>query len=682
MYRPLLLTLTLAFMLPQPAYAVTRAMDVPDLLKVRHASGLAISPDGTKMAYGLTQMRNVLEGEKNGSAKRHLYVTDGPTRTRAYVTGDISVSGIAFSPDGSDVTFRAKMDGDKYSELYRIAVDGGGPQSLFEHSASINSYAWAPDGKAIYFIAAPKENKDAEELRKKGFNAHVYEDDVKYNTLWRLDMSGESLLSNQLAVDGHPTSVRVSPDGAHIAVTIAPTPHIDDDLMKTRVHILNAMTGKVRHVVQTGGKLGSFAMAPDAKDFAIIAGVDENDPAATTLYRGTVGKKDLTQIRSGAFAVVDIEWLEDGRLAALIHEGERSRLEMLDAAGTVLQSIPQVGNVAHYLAAANNRVAAVVSASNHPREVFVLGQDGLVQWTDHNPWRDDIAFAKAQSYSYTARDGQSVSGVLTYPLERKAKRRVPLMLIVHGGPEAHDANGWNTNYADPVQLAAAKGYAVFQPNYRGSTGRGTAYAKQHQNDYAGKEFNDLVDAVAALVKDGLVDKKRVGITGASYGGYASAWGATALTQHFAASVMFVGISNQISKFGTTDIPNEMYLVHSRAWPWEDWQKMLDASPITYADRSKTPLLILHGEEDTRVHPSQSYEMYRNMKLRSQAPVRFITYPGEGHGNRKAAAQIDYVLRLMRWMDHYVRDSKKGVPAMEMDMLDGLISPATEKAEKG
>ncbi|MEM9879566.1 MAG: prolyl oligopeptidase family serine peptidase, partial [Pseudomonadota bacterium] len=173
--------------------------------------------------------------------------------------------------------------------------------------------------------------------------------------------------------------------------------------------------------------------------------------------------------------------------------------------------------------------------------------------------------------------------------------------------------------------------------------------------------------------DGLVDDTRVGITGGSYGGYAAAWAATALSQHFAASVMFVGISNQISKFGTTDIPNEMYLVHSRIWPWEDWGKMLRASPITYAGQSRTPTLILHGEEDTRVHPSQSYELYRHLKLRSAAPVRFVTYPGEGHGNRKAAAQLDYALRLMRWMDHFVQQKRQDLPPQDLDTLEALVN---------
>ena len=213
-------------------------------------------------------------------------------------------------------------------------------------------------------------------------------------------------------------------------------------------------------------------------------------------------------------------------------------------------------------------------------------------------------------------------------------------------------------------MGAGDGYAVFYPNYRGSTAYGTAFSKAHQNDYAGKEFNDIVDAKRHLVAEGITDPDRTGITGGSYGGYASAWGATALSEEYAAAVMFVGISNQISKFGTTDIPVEMYNVHSRKWPWEDWQGMLDVSPIYHVDKAETPILIMHGADDTRVAPSQSYELYRNIKVRKpDTPVRLVLYPGEGHGNRKAASRYDYNKRMLRWFDTYLKsgDRKAELP---------------------
>ena len=152
----------------------------------------------------------------------------------------------------------------------------------------------------------------------------------------------------------------------------------------------------------------------------------------------------------------------------------------------------------------------------------------------------------------------------------------------------------------------------------------------------------------------------MGITGGSYGGYATAWASTYYSERFAAGVMFVGISNLLSKVGTSDIPQELYLVHLRHWPWDDWQMMLERSPIRWAEQARTPLLILHGEEDPRVHPGQSLQLYRYLKVLGNVPVRLVLYPGEGHGNRAAAARLDYNLRMMRWFEHYLLGDGPGV----------------------
>ena len=165
--------------------------------------------------------------------------------------------------------------------------------------------------------------------------------------------------------------------------------------------------------------------------------------------------------------------------------------------------------------------------------------------------------APQEVVDYKARDGLELQGILVRPLG-EARGRVPLVLDVHGGPESHVRNGWVTGYSLPGQVLAAKGIAVFLPNYRGSTGRGVEFSKLGQGDPAGKEFDDLVDAVDHFVAPGLADGSKVGVTGGSYGGYATAWCSTRYSDRFAAGVMFVGISDKISKTGTTDIPDEEY----------------------------------------------------------------------------------------------------------------------------
>ena len=201
-------------------------------------------------------------------------------------------------------------------------------------------------------------------------------------------------------------------------------------------------------------------------------------------------------------------------------------------------------------------------------------------------------------------------------------------------------------------------------------------------DFAGKEFDDIVEGVDHLIAIGVTDGDRVGVTGGSYGGYATGWLTTRYSDRFAAGVMFVGIANTISKDGVSDIPEEMYLVHQRIHQWDDWQFFLERSPIFWADSSKTPLLILHGKEDPRVPTDQSIEMYRNLKLRGKAPVRLILYPGEGHGNARAASRLDYNLRSLRWLEHYLKGPGGEPPAFDLRYEEDAVEATAEAAAAG
>ena len=145
--------------------------------------------------------------------------------------------------------------------------------------------------------------------------------------------------------------------------------------------------------------------------------------------------------------------------------------------------------------------------------------------------------------------------------------------------------------------------------------------------------------------------------------------------------MFVGISDKISKVGTTDIANEEFYVHALKRPWDDWQFLLERSPIYHAGKSRTPLLIMHGKDDPRVNVGQSRELYRHLKIHNNAPVRLVLYPGEVHGNRKAAARLDYNLRLMRWMEHYLKGPGGDMPPYELDYSDPTKPKSAEKKDE-
>ncbi|WP_100657636.1 alpha/beta hydrolase family protein [Alteromonas flava] len=647
---------------------------IEHLPQVKHAANITVAPNGEVTAYTLSNPRDMLAGDKDGRADSHIYVLREGKEPQLFVGGEGSVSGLQFSADSDTLFFKTKREGDENTALYSISLSGGEATKRFEFDTAIGDYAVSADLSKLYFVARPKD--ESEDLKDKGFKAYAYEEDTRLASLWQADLKQPSAEPSVVYNQGHVSDFDLAADDETVVLAAAPTSLIDDYYMLRDLYVVNVESGEVVNHVDIPGKLGTFELSADGEHIAFLAGFDVHDTATGVLMTARTDSPEFSILTGDAPQhIQDIDWLGNDILA-VAHRGVESALVVYATDGDVKRTFKTPEDIVVRSAdVGDGEIRFTADSPTHPREVFSIARGKTKKLTSHNSWLDDIELANQSTFSYKARDGETVEGLLITPNTPKPDNGWPLILTVHGGPEAHYSDGWLTAYSLAGQFGAADGYAVFYPNYRGSTGRGVAYAKQHQNDYAGKEFNDLVDGVNALADAGMINRDRVGITGGSYGGYASMWGATALSEHFAAAVAFVGISNQVSKFGTSDIPNEMHLVHSLKWPWEDnWMNLIERSPIFHAGNSTTPTLILHGEEDTRVHPSQSMELYRSMKVRTNTPVRLVFYPGEGHGNRKAAAQYDYALRLMRWMDTYlaVGDNRAApMPPFDLEMGERL-----------
>lgn len=664
--------LALAMGFTSAASLASDTITIEDIPKIQSVSSTSVSPDGELVAFTRSVPRE-LYVDQNGSNYSELYVIDDEGVERPFITGKVSISSISWSADGQFIYFLTKKKEDKQRALYRIAVNGGEAQKVLSlKGTGISAYSLSPDGKQVAILAMPAADKSEKELKKLGFMAEVYELGLKNKQLHIIDLaaSEKPLTPAALNIEGYVSEINWADDASKLLVKTQPTALIDDKYMKSQWHVLDAKTQQITTSFKTEGKLGTAEFSHDGKYIAILGAEDKHDPATGRLYLADAQSGKVEEwIPNFMGHIGDFEWSNrKNQLTFVANVGAESFVGQIKVGSNKYKKLIKEGKfIASNLSISDSdkTIALRANTAKHPNEVFVIHSSKATRLSNSNPWLDNKRFAKQEAINFKARDGVEIGGVLIYPLDYQEGTRYPLIMSVHGGPESHDKNGWLTSYSDPGQMGAARGYAVFYPNYRGSTGKGVDYSKLGQGDYAGKEFDDLVDMKEYLVNTGLVDTKRVGITGGSYGGYASAWGATKLTEHFAASVMFVGVTNQLSKFGTTDISNEMYLVHARSYPWDKWQWYLERSPIYWAGQSKTPLLIMHGKDDPRVHPAQSMELYRYMKVQGK-DVRLVYYPGEGHGNRKAAAQYDYSLRLMRWMDNYLIEGKKDMPDYEID----------------
>lgn len=688
----------------------------------RYVTSAAVSPEGKHIAYNVSVPRTPLVDE-DGPAWGELHVAtrhsaaeeavDGDQQaghaqwaTRRFITGKVNIGSPKWSAGGDAIYYTSKRPGDEHAAIYRIPVDGGESVRVLQHATPIGPFDPSPDGDRFAFLAKPEQDADEKKLADQGFAQELYEEDWRPTRVWIADAAtgpdGESAAGRtptgpgnagpdepaavrMLELPGSAIDVRWSPNGRELMVVLAPTPSVDDSYMFKQVHVVDAESGRIIRTVDHQAKLGQVEWSPDGKRLAMIVGEDLHDPHEGRLFVVSVDGESEPADRTPDFKgqINRIAWIDDSNIRWLAAQGTGSTLGTvsldgdesiwIDGGETVFENFSSVGE--------DGPIALVGHAPSHPPELFVAepGQSPR-RVTTVNPWLESMRLAEQKTVRWTARDGLELEGVLVYPLNHVEGRRYPTIMYVHGGPEAHESDGWVTSYTRPGQLAAARGFAVFYPNYRGSTGRGVQFSKLGQADAAGAEFDDLVDGIDHLVELGITDPDRVGITGGSYGGYASAWGATYYSERFAASVMFVGISDNVSKVGTTDIPEEMYLVHHRKRLWDDWDYFLERSPIRYVERNQTPTLILHGKQDPRVHPSQSLELFRHLKTLGQAPVRLVLYEGEGHGNRKAAARLDYNLRMMRWMEHHLQDRPSDAPPQTLDYRAalGMSSPGGEE----
>jgi dipeptidyl aminopeptidase/acylaminoacyl peptidase len=642
--------------------------------KLKRVTSAAISPDGKQIAYGLAVQRNPLDG-KDGSAWVELHVTDLEGNSRPFVTGEVNVGSIQWMHDGRRIAYTAKRHGDQSTTLYAIPFDGGESQRLLEHDSSVRGVAFCPSDQRVAFIATQPRTEQQNDMREKGFNQQIYEEDWRPGQIWVADLSGDAT-PKVLELEGSASSVSWSADGRKLAVVLAPTSLVDDSYMFKRVRIVDAETGRILQEINNLGKLGQVKFGPDGKHVAMISGVDIHDPKDGHLMIAQVpgdgAITDLTPELEGH--VTSFAWKDESTLLCVVDERQQTSVRSITLEGNQELLVEPQGPVLARLALSldGQAISLLGHSPRFPHEVFVMKTGSQPKrLTESNPWLDEMEFAEQEVVTWQARDGLQIEGVLVKPLNYEEGQRYPLIMSVHGGPEAHVANGWVTSYSYAGQVGAARGFAVLYPNYRGSTGRGVEFSKLGQADAAGKEFDDLIDAIDHLAAQGMIDKDKVGITGGSYGGYASAWGATFYSDRYAASVMFVGISDNVSKVGTTDIPEEMYLVHHLKRLWDDWDYFIERSPIRHVQKNKTPTLIMHGKEDPRVHPSQSLELFRHLKTLDQAPVRLVLFEGEGHGNRKAAARLDYHLRMLRWMEHYLQGPGGPAPDYELDYEKAL-----------
>ncbi len=626
-----------------------------DVVNLRFVRSVAISPDGQRVAYTLRVPRSATDAP--GGDFNELWVVNPRTgENRPFIQKPASVGNVQWSPDGQFIYFLMQRPAvDAHRQVYRIAISGGEAELVTRTPRNIGAFRLSPDGQRIAFTMHSPLPDSIAVQRKKGFDHQIEDTWYTWNQLFVWDIANQSY---ELVVEDtlHVLEFEWTSDGKHLVFRAAYRPFTDDSYMFTDNFWVNLQDGKVAQVWDTEGKLHLARLSPDGQYWAWLGATELKDPYAGSLFllkQGNSAPRNLLEDFPGT--AVWFQWINEQTIALVTIENTRTYLYTVSIPSGKMKRIkmPKVIFRSLSLDARSRYIAFAGNVAKHPTEVF-WGRWGKLarRVTNHNPHLDAMPFGRQETIAWKGPDNLTIYGVLVYPVGYQQGKRYPLQVQVHGGPESASLDGWNTYYSSWVQMLAQRGFFVLLPNYRGSIGRGVAFSMGDHWDMMGKEFQDILAGIDTLIARGMVDPERVAIGGGSYGGYTSAWAATRYSNRFKAAIVFAGISNQISKIGTTDTPAENAIVHWSKWPYEDLDFVWDRSPLKYARGSTTATLIAHGERDLRVPASQARELYRALKYYG-APVELVMYPREPHGLREWAHQLDFCRRGLNWYMKYV-----------------------------
>jgi len=652
--------LLLAITSPANAQA-KRLLRSGDLYHIKDVRDPQISPDGGWVAYTVSTIDSAKDKSDND-----VWMTswDGATTIRVTSSPE-SESTPRWSPDGRYLAFLSGRQEGKGAQIWLLDRRGGEAQRVSQLRGGVSEFAWSPDSKRMILVVdeetdsiARKDTAEHKTPKPIVINRYNFKRDVagylgtkrSHLSLFDVETKKTETLTSSLDDDGSPSW---SPDGRMIAFVRGPVAEPDrsrdDD-----VFVIEARAGATpkRLTDFVGPDGGRPAWSPDGKWIAFFRG-DEPKFQAYNLSKlaivasdGSTPARVLTEALDRPLS--NAQFSADGKsVYVLLSDDREQQLARVRVADGSVERLISGKRVVSSYSTAGGKFVVMSSTPERSGEVYAWENNALRQLSHQN----DSLFAQLQlatteGFSSKSKDGTEVHGVLVRPANAPAGK-LPMILYIHGGPNGQDSYSFSFDR----EFFAANGYAVLSVNYRGSSGRGSAYQKAIFADWGDKEVMDLLGAVDEAVRSGVADADRLGIGGWSYGGILTDY-TIATTPRFKAAVAGAGSALQLSMYGTDQYITQYNQEIGPPWKAQDlWIKI--SYPFFHADRIKTPTLFMGGSADFNVPIIGGEQMYQALRSLG-VPTELVIYPGQYHGLTLPTYRKDRLERYLAWYDRYLK----------------------------
>ena len=660
---------------PLPVHAATAsAFQLEDLRKIVSLSEPQISPDGKRIAVIVST-----PNWKTDKSKQELDLVDVATGARRALTLNRSdLSSPRWSPDGMRLAFIARDSGgdadpdanndadddsaEKQDQVYIMPMHGGDAMRVTSTAHGIEAFSWSPDGTRIAFVAADdpvnqkaiKAHDDAFQVTDNNFlmraaltPCHLWVVSSEGGKAKRLTNGAYSLQTDQQDATPVPTW---SADGRSIAFTRFPNPYWGPSFHSV-IAAVDANGGEPRTLVSAEGAI-NVRYADDSANLAFMRPRDGDQNNGNAVYVQVDGAiRDMTKDHPRNFK--DYAWMPQGKwLLLATDEGTHTVLWLQPLNGAFSRiALGDVEASAEISVSRTGAIAFIGSTATHPNELYVLDSTRARprKLTDVNAFVDGLALGRTESIAWQGPGGFQEDGVLTWPIGYQTGRTYPLVLVIHGGPEAAST----VRFMPLPQLLSAAGFIVFQPNYRGSTNLGDVYQHAIFRDTGTGPGNDVMAGLEAVKKLGIVDTQRIGVSGWSYGGYMTAW----LTGHYPvwkAAVAGAALTDWVMDYTVSYYQQgDTYFFGGSPWTGKDRDIWREQSPIAYAHNVTAPTLIMGDVGDPNVPLVNSYEWFHALRD-NNVPVEFYAYPADTHFPKDIVRTTDVYRRWVGWMTQHLR----------------------------